>query len=329
MDNKPDYASVEVPELIHRLIQLREVLLAQPQTFPAICQQLPNYYHPNQTGQRAFRRDCHSLRALGYQIEITSKPKRWHIVANHTVIDDNDLEALVAIRDLVGFGHPITLKVKQLLDRLTKNLSPQQQYRWQQNPAIRVAFNPAIDYSPYTKWISFFENAIQRRQQVGFYYQALKHDQPQLYPRLDPYEVEYRDRHYYLVAYCYRYGRVLTFRLDRMIYNQAEKLPQLLPDMQQLHRKRPKIRFTYRLPASFAAQGVSERFTIEDVRIIGNHVEIDASEFSEFQIVRILLGYGEHAKLIKGPPSLFLELRRVTSAMYTTYATSTALELGE
>ncbi len=325
-----EYIPTEVPSLIHRLLQVRDLLLAQSHSFQSICRLLPSLYPAGPAGQRAFRRDLHSLRALGYQIELEYKPKRWRIGASQHVISEEDLEALAAIRDLFGFGHPMTPKVKQFLARLTSNLPHDQQTIWnRRRPALRVAFNPAIDYTPYTNWISFFENAISLRQQVRFYYQALNHDQPELYPRIDPYELEYRDRHYYLVAYCYLHGMVLTFRIDRMLYDQSKESPRLLPAMQQMRRERHKIYFTYRLPAAFAAQGVSERFTIEAIRPVGDQIEIDASEFSEFQIIRTLLGYGEHAQLISGPASLFKQLRRVVGAMYANYNAQSALEIAE
>ena len=324
-----EYQESEVPSLIRRLLQVRDLLLIEPQTFQSICRLEPTLYQAETSGQRAFRRDLHSLRALGYQLEIATKPKRWRIVATQHVIPDQELEALAAIRDLFGAGHPMAPKVSQLLDRLTTNLSDAQQKQWRQMPVMRVAFNPAIDYTPYTDWIEFFAQAIRQRRQVGFYYQARRHDQPQHYPRLDPYELEYRDRHYYLLAYCYRHGMILTFRLDRMIIDHSKELPYLRPGIQPMQRKRPTIDFTYRLPASFAPQGVSERFTIKAIRHLGEHIEIDASEFSEFQIIRPLLGYGEHAQLVSGPDSLFNELRRVVEAMYANYLHQSARERGE
>jgi len=72
-----------------------------------------------------------------------------------------------------------------------------------------------------------------------------------------------------------------------------------------------------------------ERFTIKAIRHLGEHIEIDASEFSEFQIIRTLLGYGEHAQLVSGPDSLFNELRRVVEAMYANYLHQSARERGE
>ncbi|WP_110517466.1 helix-turn-helix transcriptional regulator [Herpetosiphon llansteffanensis] len=314
-----DLLAAEVPSLIWRLIELRDLLLAQQHSFESVCQALSNTYPAGQSGQRAFRRDLHSLRAFGYQIEVANKPKRWKISTNQYVLADDDLEALMAIRDLFGAGHPMTPQVKQFVARLTSNLSPTQQTAWKRRPALRVAFNPAIDYTPYAQWIRFFSDAISLRQQVSFSYRSLSSDQPQLHPRVDPYELEYRDRHYYLLAYCYRYGMILTFRLDRMIFDVAKDSPRLLPDMQHMRRERRKIHFTYRLPAAFASGGVSERFMIEAIRYVDDEIEIDASEFSEFQIIRILLGYGEHARLIKGPESLFAQLRRVIGAMYAHY----------
>ena len=100
---------------------------------------------------------------------------------------------------------------------------------------------------------------------------------------------------------------------------QNEQSPELLRDRQQLRREGKPIHFTYRLPASFADGGVSERFTIEAVRYEGEYVIVEASDTSEFHIIRTLLGYGEHALLLDGPSTLVQKMHEAVMQMGKNY----------
>jgi predicted DNA-binding transcriptional regulator YafY len=55
------------------------------------------------------------------------------------------------------------------------------------------------------------------------------------------------------------------------------------------------------------------------------YVTIEASDISEFRIVKILLSYGEHALLIDGPPSLLERMRQAVTQMALQYGVGGAL----
>lgn len=313
------HSEFELYDVTSRLIRLRSLLLQQPSSFEDIVAILADCYPDDASGNRKVRRDVHNLQALGYTVSESDKPKRWHITSSPHVFSPQELETLAHIREMFMDGHPLHAAVQRLLADATRNLSVAQQVIWNRRPAFRVPLKPAIDYSQCASLIAFLERAITERHQVAFLYQARGSDEPILQTRLDPYEIEFTERHFYLIAFSYRFGSTLMFRIDRIVQDQAQESPRMLPDRQQLRRERRQIYFTYQLPASFASGGVSERFTIHAVRNLGDIVEIDASDPSEFRIIRTLLAYGEHTTLIAGPQSLFDQMRAIVVAMAGKY----------
>jgi predicted DNA-binding transcriptional regulator YafY len=215
--------------------------------------------------------------------------------------------------------HPLAPIIQRLLTGLTNQLPVQQQARWRRRPALRVSLAPAIDYSAHSELLRWLDTAITDRSQIRFQYRPRGSHTPVLHERLDPYDLEYTDRHFFLLAYSHATGSVLTFRLDRIVVDPSLPSPDRLPNRQAPRREPRPIRFIYRLPATFTEGGVSERFTTLAVRHEGEHVFVDASDPSPFRIMRTLLGYGEHAVLVDGPPALVERMRAAVGQMATNY----------
>lgn len=313
--------SADVYAVVSRLIQLRDLLCKGPQDTPGILTKMAHDYPDDANGRRQLRRDLRNLEALGYVIKRHNRPLRWSIEAGSHLLSDDDIHALLHIREAFADNHPLAPLISQLLTRLTSQLSDEQRSLWQRRPALRAPLNPAIDYSDCTELIRWLEAAISERRQIAFLYRARGRSEPILHERLDPYEIEYADRHFYLSAFNYRYGTILPFRIDRIVQDATRHSPTLLHNRQQPRREPRPIVFTYRLPASFADGGVSERFTILSVTTDDRYVTIRASDTSEFRIIRTLLGYGEHALLLDGPPSLIAEMQRCIKLMWENYST--------
>lgn len=309
----------EIYAVVRRLLDLRDRLRVAPQDFAAIVAHLPGGYINDETGKRQFRRDLRNLEALGYTIERHRRPLRWSLSTSTHLLSDADVQTLAYIREAFTEQHPLAPSTAALLHRLTEQLSGAQQMIWQRRPALRAPLHPAIDYSNCMELIQTLERAIEQRRQITFLYRAHGKNEPIRHERLDPYEIEYTDRHFYLVAFSYRYGSILSFRIDRIVQDVLQESPYLLPDMQQQQRKSKPIFFSYRLPASFAEGGVSERFTILSFTKDSQHVTISASDTSEFRIVRTLLGYGEHAVLLDGPPTLLARMQQSVNLMQNNY----------
>lgn len=311
--------SADIYAVIGRLMRLRDLLSAGFQDAPGVLAHLPEDYADDTNGKRQLRRDLHNLEALGYSVKRHLRPLRWSIEAGSHLLSDDDVHALLHIREAFTENHPLAALVTQLLARLTSDLSDTQRALWQRQPTLHAPLNPAIDYRDCADLIRWLEAAISQRRQITFLYRARGQSEPMRHERLDPYAIEYTDRHFYLVAFSYRYGSVLLFRIDRIVQDTQHDSPRMLNSSQQPRRRPKPIVFTYRLPVSFADGGVSERFTILSTKVDAQYITIEASDTSEFRIVRTLLGYGEHALLLDGPPSLMERMREAVNLMYTNY----------
>lgn len=309
----------DVYAVVRRLLELRDWLRIEPQKFSAIVGHMPGYYTNDQSGKRQFRRDLRNLEALGYNITRHQRPLGWSLHASAHILSDEDVPVLVHIREAFTDNHPLAPLIASFLERLTGQLSEHQRTIWQRHPALRAPLNPAIDYRDCMDLIRMLERAISQHRQIAFLYCARGRSEPMLHERLDPYEIEYTDQHFYLIAFSYRYGSILSFRIDRIVQDDTSESPRLLANTQQPRRERKPIVFTYRLPASFANGGVSERFTILSFFADEHYVTIHASDTSEFRIIRTLLGYGEHAVLLDGPPSLLARMREAVKLMADNY----------
>lgn len=310
----------DVYAVVRRLLELRDWLRAGPYDYASIVAHMPADYADDNNGKRQLRRDLKNLEALGYTIKRHQRPLRWSLDSNTHLLSDEDVQVLIHIREAFSEKHPLAPSIAQLLKQLTNQLSDQQRLVWQRQPTLRAPLNPAIDYHDCADLIRFLESAISQRRQITFLYRARGQSGSMRHERLDPYEIEYTDRHFYLVAFNYRYGSILLFRIDRIVQDKQQDSPRMLNSSQQPRRRQKPIVFTYRLPASFADGGVSERFTILSSKIDQQYVTVEASDTSEFRIVRTLLGYGEHAVLLDGPPSLLERMRGAVKLMAKNYS---------
>lgn len=308
----------KIPAIVERLMLLRNLLCQGPQR-PRDIPEYIAYYLPGDSGRRQLRRDLGYLEVMGYHVVRLQNPLRLSLTGGPHVLDDEAVDTLTYIRETFTEGHPLSPMIQQLLSRLTAQLPAPQRMRWQRRPALRVLLTPAIDYSPYGPLLRWLDAAIVDRAQIAFRYRARGQRAPTWHERLDPYDLEYTDRHFFLLAYSYKTGSVLTFRLDRIIEDPALPSPERLPSQQRPRREPPLIHFTYRLPALFAEGGVSERFLTRAIRREGDVVLVDAADTSEFRIMRTLLGYGEFAVLVDAPESLMKRMRDVVAEMARNY----------
>jgi predicted DNA-binding transcriptional regulator YafY len=318
--NMPTTTDTEdnIPAIVERLVLLRDLLCQGPQR-PRDIPQYIAHYLAGDSGRRQLRRDLSYLEVMGYQVVRLQNPLRLSLTGGPQVLDDDEVDTLTHIRETFTQDHPLSPMIQQLLTRLTTQLPAPQRTRWQRRPALRVLLAPAIDYSPYGPLLRWLDTAIVERAQIAFWYRARGKQSPTWHERLDPYDLEYTDRHFFLVAYSYTTGSVLTFRLDRIVEDPAQRSPERLPSRQRPRREPRMIHFTYRLPTLFAEGGVSERFLTQTVRREGDAVFVDAADTSEFRIMRTLLGYGEFAVLVDGPESLMNRMRDVVADMARNY----------
>lgn len=267
------------------------------------------------SARRMINRDITHLNALGIVIERSRhRPPVYTLQGGTPVFSPEDLRTLALIRDTFGAHHPQTIQVQDLLDRLTKKLIPTEAATYTRQQVLRMPLQPAIDYTPYASLLARLERATSARQALSFTYRSSLGD-VRLHRMVEPYEIEYYERHFYLVAYSHNSGQIHDFRIDRIQDDASfRELHRLPPGMA---RSRPLITFRYRLAAILAQGEISQRFAQQRVvdTLPNGDVIIEAQGRSDFFIVRTLLKYAGNAELLDPPElreQMRSELRRMT-----------------
>jgi predicted DNA-binding transcriptional regulator YafY len=295
----PSYVK-QSTKLIIRLCALLNALRDGPLPRPTLFACVHDAYPPSKSIRRMVDRDIEYLRALGIKIERSAdRPPVYTLFGGTPVFDEESLRILALIRDTFGVNHPQFAQIFELLGALTCDMSPEKEAFYMRRQALRAPVQPAIDYSPYATLIARLESAISKRQMIRFMYQSTRAESPTLHPRIEPHEIEYHERHFYLVAYSHLGYQVNDFRIDRIQDDEhfavLERLP---PDM--VH-SRVLVRFRYRLAAVLVRGEISQRF--DEQRVVewlpNGDVIIEALGRSDFFIRRTLLKYAGLAELLE------------------------------
>lgn len=276
-----------------------------PLTRPALLERLGDAYPRTASARPMIDRDVKRLAELGITIEIShSRPPIYTLRGSMPVFDHADLRALALIRDTFGDRHPQATQVRTLLERLTSQLGKAERGMYERRQARRAPVQPAIDYTPYDDLIRRLERVIEAHQKLRFRY-CSSEGRLTLHKQVEPYEIEFYERHFYLVGYSYNSRQMHDFRIDRIQDDDAftvlERLP---PDMAH---SRSAVTFRYRLVAALARGELSQRF--ENQRVVeylpNGDAIIEAEGRSDFFIIQTLLRYRSNAELLHP-----LELRR-------------------
>lgn len=315
----PDEILTAPPALIYRLEAVLTALRDGPLPRPDLLQRLGEVYPNPISGRRMMNRDIEYLRTLGIEIERSrTRPPVYTLHGAAPILDAADLQSLALVRDTFQSYHPQAAQIQRLLARLTSSLTRGERSTYEHHRALRTAIHPAIDYTPFANLISRLEAAISSRQMLCFHYLPLGKRRPTLHPKVEPYEIEFYERHFYLVAYSYNTDTVFDFRIDRI---QQDATFKVLPDNWAAPR-RPLITFHYRLAAVVAQGELSQRFVEQQVikRCTNGDVIIEARGRSDFFILRTLLKYAHYAELLD-PPELRAKMARLVQDMARLYDT--------
>ncbi len=282
--------------LIVRLCALLEALRDGPLELDDLVARLGAAYPPGASARRMLDRDLKYLAALGITIERQGSPRRYALHGGLPIFSAEELRVLALIRDTFDARHPQATRVSALLTRLTAGLDDRERHLYERRAARRSPVRPAIDYEPYAELIERLEHAIAARQPVRFRYLPTS-GRERVHTRVEPYEIEFYDRHFYLVGYSALSRRVLDFRIDRI--RDLIGLDQRIPP--GLERERPLITFRYRLAAALARGELSQRFESQRIveRLESGDVIIEARGRSDFFIVQTLLRYRANAELLE------------------------------
>ncbi len=303
--------------LVNRLAALRALLRRGDLDKAQIKRRLPGWYPPEASAaanDRRFRRDVKALRALGDQIKYDHLTQTYHLESPaHLDLTDDDVDTLAVIRESFEAAGPKADEAHELLEKIVQALPEAQGERFYRKPPLAVNLKPAADYRPHYATLRALEKSITRKQLIRFRYQSLDGSEPGVHRRVEPYELQFFDRHFYLVGYSSEADNVVEFRVDRI----AELEP--LPTRVGARKRRRTVRFKYRLGNRIARLGVSERFLNQRVsHWQDGDAYVDAEGYSDFRILQDLLRYGEQAELLE-PLDLRAKMRAVVRQMWGMY----------
>jgi predicted DNA-binding transcriptional regulator YafY len=280
------------------LYALRDGPLDRPALLEAVWahQAYPSTPH----AARMLDRDIDYLQLLGIIIERSrSRPPIYVLRGGTPLFNGDELRVLALLRDTFDTSHPQAKAVHMLLARLTEHLTEREHDVYYQQQALRVPVQPAIDYAPYAALTARLEEAISTQRLIRFTYRSRRKPTPTLHRKVEPFAIEYYERHFYFVGYSQNSGQIHDFRIDRIQDDEhfalLERLP---PDM--AHERR-FIPFRYRLAAVLAHDEISQRFTNQHIvdHLPNGDVIIEAEGRSEFFIRRTLLRYAGNAELLE------------------------------
>lgn len=282
--------------LIARLHALIAALEEGPCDAATLTARLGAAYPAGDSARRMIDRDVRHLAALGVAIDRAGSPPHYALRGGLPAFDAAELRTLALVRDTFDPRHPQAAQVGALLGRLTAGLGEGQRADYARRAARRAPVQPAIDYAPYADRIAELERAIAVREPVRFRYRASSGSR-RLHPRVEPYEIEFVERHFYLVGHSTLSNQIHDFRIDRI--DELAGLGQRLPPGSA--RRRPPLTFRYRLAAALAQGELSQRFEAQRVveRLPGGDLIIEAEGRSDFFIIQTLLRYRANAELLE------------------------------
>jgi predicted DNA-binding transcriptional regulator YafY len=282
-----------------RCTALLAALRDRPLSRPELLERLQDAYPRTASARPMIDRDVKRLAELGIVIEMSrTRPPIYTLRGSAPTFDATDLRSLALIRDTFGDRHPQAAQVRALLERMTSRLGETDRHTYQRRQALRAPVQPAIDYTPYGALIADLEDAIDKRQMVSFAYHAGGSARATRHRKVELYEIEFYERHFYLVAYTHNSRQMLDFRIDRIQRASLQRLERLPPNMAHT---RHTITFRYRLAAALARGEISQRFEQQRIveRLPNGDVIVEAEGRSDFFIVQTLLRYRGNAELLE------------------------------
>ncbi len=234
-------------------------------------------------------------------------------------ISEDEAKAFVALQEGFTPGTPYAGAVQQLLIRwqwLFSEKSHQlvRQRRKRHARPVLLPLSPVVDYSQHGDTILLLDQALEEGAYVSFAYTPLAQswdDEPMLHEHTEPYELEYRDGHWYYTAYISDLNTFIDYRVDRIrpgsLYKEHDHF---YPG----GRQRPGVKIRYWLSPMLARHGsLSARLREQQVTFLGDDqgAIVEGYAKSLWWARRLLLGYGEQVKALA--PEKFMQMMRETA----------------
>jgi len=241
-------------------------------------------------------------------------------------ISEDEARAFVALHEGFTHGTPYAQAVRSLLERWEWQFSEKsrqlvQQKRKRHARPVLLPLSPVVDYSQHGDTILLLDQALEEGSYVSFAYTPLSQSwdaEPARYEHIEPYELEYRDGHWYFTGFVADLSVFLDYRVDRIRPGTTRKShDRFTPGLR--HRAGVKIR--YWVSPMLARHGsLSARLREQQVTLLENDqgAIVEGYAKSVWWARRLLLGYGEQVKAL-APGELVVAMREAAQAMGKLY----------
>lgn len=243
-------------------------------------------------------------------------------------IEEEEARAFVALRDGFVPGTPYAGAVQMLLRRWEWLLSKQGRQlvaskRKRKGRPVVLPLSPVTDYSQHVQVILQLDAALENGAYVSFAYTPLSYswnDVPEQHLHVEPYELEYRDGHWYFTAYVEDMDRFLDYRVDRI--HPASLAPSGAHDRYYPGiRTRPGVKIVYWVAPEMARHGtLSVRLRDQQVTLLegGQGAMVTGYARSIWWAAKLLLGYGDQVRALE-PAELVKRMREKIQATARLY----------
>jgi hypothetical protein len=243
-------------------------------------------------------------------------------------IDEDEARAFVALQEGFTPGTPYAEAVQTLLKRWAWLFSEKShqlvaQKRKRRAHPLLLPLSPVEDYSQHGATILSLDKALEENAYIAFAYIPLGQSwdaEPILHTRLEPYELEYRDGHWYFTAYLPEQGAFVDYRVDRIrpgSVHLADSRDHFLPG----NRRRRGVKIRYWVSPMLARHGsLSTRLKEQHVTMLDDEqgAIVEGYAKSVWWARRLLLGYGAQVKALE-PEELVVTMKRETEMMGVLY----------
>ncbi len=241
-------------------------------------------------------------------------------------ISEDEARAFVALQEGFAPGAPYAEAVHHLLQRwewLFTEESRQlvRQKRKRHARPVLLPLSPVVDYSQHGEIILMLDEALEEGAYVSFAYTPLTQTwdaEPAWHEHVEPFELEYRDGHWYFTAFVFGLNSFLDYRVDRIRPGSLRKNnDRFYPGT----RKRSGVKIRYWVSPMLARHGsLSARLQEQQVTMLGNDqgAILEGYAKSIWWARRLLLGYGEQVKAL-APEQLVVAMREASWAMSRLY----------
>jgi predicted DNA-binding transcriptional regulator YafY len=241
-------------------------------------------------------------------------------------ISEDEARAFVALQAGFAPGAPYAQAVQSLLNRWEWQFSEKsrqlvRQKRKRHARPVLLPLSPVEDYSQHGETILLLDQALEEGAYVSFAYTPLSQSwdaEPARHEHIEPYELEYRDGHWYFTAFVFEQNVFLDYRVDRIRPGTLRKAhDRFMPG----HRQRPGVKIRYWVSPMLARHGsLSARLREQQVTLLENDqgALVEGYARSVWWARRLLLGYGEQVKAL-APGELVAAMREAAQAMGKLY----------